>query len=70
MTLCPSLLFNKLLRYDVLFHPRFIVPIPSALYHTAVNRVGISLISTSFSRRVILYEMRVILYEMRVISWK
>ena len=31
-----------------------VVPIPSALYHTAGNRVDISLISSQFPRRVIL----------------
>ena len=39
---------------DVLFiSPCCVVPIPSALYHTAGNRVDISLISAQFSRRVI-----------------
>ena len=28
-----------------LFHPRFVCPIPSALYHTASNRGDITLIS-------------------------
>ena len=36
-----------------LFHPRFVVPIPSALYHPARIRVDISLISPQFSWRVI-----------------
>ena len=40
--------------YPHLFHPRFIVPIPTALYHTARNRVDITLISPCFTRRVIL----------------
>ena len=30
---------------DFLFPPRFVSPIPTALYHTSRNRVGISLIS-------------------------
>ena len=34
-----------LMEYRLLFHPRFIVPIPSASYHTAANRVDITLIS-------------------------
>ena len=48
---------------ELLFHPHFVSPIPSALYHTDRIRVDISLISRSFSRRVISWKMR-------VISWK
>ena len=33
----------------VLFHPHFIVPIPSALYHTAGNQVDISLLASESS---------------------
>ena len=49
--------------YKLLFHPRFVCPIPTALYHPARIRVDISLISPSFSRRLISWKMR-------VISWK
>ena len=53
-----------------LFHPRFVVPIPSALYHLARIRVDISLISPLFPTRVISLEIRLISLETRVISWK
>ena len=58
-----SALVEKSILYKYLFHPRFVVPIPLTLYHPARIRVGISLISTSFSRRVILWKMRVILWK-------
>ena len=45
---------------EFLFDPRFVSPIPTALYHTAGNQVNISLISTQFSRRVILLKNGVI----------
>ena len=53
-----------------LFHPRFVAPLPSALYHIDRNRGGISLVLPSLPTRVISSEMRVISSEMRVISWK
>ena len=43
-----------------LFPPRFVVPIPSALYHPAKNRVGISLISPQICHGVILLKNGVI----------
>ena len=49
--------------YIFLFHSCFVSPIPSALYHTARNRGNITLVSPSFSKRVISWKMR-------VISWK
>ena len=61
---------SKVVRLAFLFPPRFVCPIPSALYHTAGKRGDISLISPSFSRRVISWKMRVISWKMRVISWE
>ena len=53
-----------------LFPPRFVVPIPSALYRPAGNRVDISLISPQFARRVISVKNGVISVKNGVISVK
>ena len=52
----------------MLFHLRFVSPIPSALYHPAKIRVDISLISTQFSRGVILLRKQCDISENGVIS--
>ena len=46
--------------YIYLFPPRFVVPIPSSLYHPAKIRVDISLISPQFATGVILLKYGVI----------
>ena len=66
----PCALYPQFTLCIYLFYPRFFVPIPSALYHTAKNWVNISLISNRFSIRVILLKNGVISVKTGWYQWK